>query len=443
VLDQRASVIGDHTGDNWLLTAADRLTEAGFGKQVLLEQTSQVVTGVKNVLGYFSWGSNDTSITKRTFNLSFAPGALAGMFVSTDARTFKEPPPEWTLGKWQDPRTFFAGSPQSLTGDLIREGATGVSGHVAEPYLDATIRPQILFPAYFQGMNLAESYYLAMPFLSWQTVIVGDPLCAPFRTQKLTSELATPTLDPATELPKYFSARRLAVLSEFGVKPEVASLLLKADARLLRGAIAGAREALEAVTVIDPTLNAAHFVLAGLYEQSGEFDLAIARYRKMLENRNDDVRAMNNLAYSLAVHKNNPQEALPLAQRVYKLAANRDLVVDLGYALVNRKGASSAAMPFAYDEGDSAYAQIADTLGWVHHLLGQEQEAERYLTEAVTGAPGNPMVQVHVGTTLFALGRRTEARNAYERAVRLNPEIETADEAKALKAQLDSAAATP
>ena len=38
----------------------------------------------------------------------------------------------------------------------------------------------MLFPAYLAGFNLIESFYLAIPHLSWQTIVVGDPLCAPF-----------------------------------------------------------------------------------------------------------------------------------------------------------------------------------------------------------------------------------------------------------------------
>ena len=78
-----------------------------------------------------------------------------------------------------DNRFLFAGFLiQSLIGDLIRAEATGGAGHVAEPYLDATIRPQVLFPAYLAGFNLAEADHLAMPYLSWQTVVIGDPLRA-------------------------------------------------------------------------------------------------------------------------------------------------------------------------------------------------------------------------------------------------------------------------
>jgi hypothetical protein len=41
----------------------------------------------------------------------------------------------------------------------------------------ATPHPEILLPAYYSGRNLAESFYLAIPFLSWQNIVVGDPLC--------------------------------------------------------------------------------------------------------------------------------------------------------------------------------------------------------------------------------------------------------------------------
>ncbi|HXM45433.1 MAG TPA: hypothetical protein VN924_29620, partial [Bryobacteraceae bacterium] len=66
---------------------------------------------------------------------------------------------------------------QTLTADYIHEGATGCSGHVYEPFLEFTPHPDQLFPPYFHGRNLAESYYLAIPGLSWQNIVVGDPLC--------------------------------------------------------------------------------------------------------------------------------------------------------------------------------------------------------------------------------------------------------------------------
>ena len=75
---------------------------------------------------------------------------------------------------FREPRHFGEG----LVADLIHEGATGASGNAYEPYLQACARPDYLLPADNQGCNLAESYYLSLIYLSWQGVIVGDPLCA-------------------------------------------------------------------------------------------------------------------------------------------------------------------------------------------------------------------------------------------------------------------------
>ncbi len=127
-LDEKGALVPD-PGNRWLERAAQILKSVpSFADRVVLEGTSQVISNQSDLLGYFSWGSNDPAITARDQKLGFVPGALAAMFVSTDARTFKEPPPQWTLGKWADARTYFESSPQSLTGDLIRAGVTGTAG---------------------------------------------------------------------------------------------------------------------------------------------------------------------------------------------------------------------------------------------------------------------------------------------------------------------------
>ena len=88
----------------------------------------------------------------------------------------KRPPDAWKYTSWQDKQHWFAGSPQGLTADLIHEGASGASGNTYEPYLNACARPDYLLPAYLEGRNLAESFYLSLVYLSWQGVVLGDPL---------------------------------------------------------------------------------------------------------------------------------------------------------------------------------------------------------------------------------------------------------------------------
>jgi len=164
----------DEDGNNWLRTAAILLP----AERVVLDETTRVLYGLKDVIGYAGWGSNDDNRRRRMLGFGWLPGAIATEYVSTNARTLQRPPDAWTYTNWADKAHWFAGSPQGLSADLIHEGATGASGNTYEPYLGTLVRPDYLLPAYYQGRNLAESFYLAMPFLSWQGVVFGDPLCS-------------------------------------------------------------------------------------------------------------------------------------------------------------------------------------------------------------------------------------------------------------------------
>src|SRR5262249_38880088 len=136
VLDQQDKLV-NRTGEDWLEAAAKRLAAQGNSDRVFLETTPKPARDVSPVLGYYSWGSNDPQNRVRSFRMKLTPGSIAATFVSSDARTFREPPADWVPSDTPDQTKWFGGSPQSLTGDLIRDGATGAAGHVAEPYLQS------------------------------------------------------------------------------------------------------------------------------------------------------------------------------------------------------------------------------------------------------------------------------------------------------------------
>jgi uncharacterized protein (TIGR03790 family) len=160
-------------GNTWLRNAALLLPK----ERLILDETDKVLSNIKGVIGYASWGSNDTSRQHRFLHFQWLPGAIATEFVSTNARTFRPPPDTWELrGTWGDPKTSWAGSPQSMAADYIREGASAVSGQVEEPFLQYCPRPDFILPAYNSGRNLAESFYMGIPAVSWMNVVVGDPL---------------------------------------------------------------------------------------------------------------------------------------------------------------------------------------------------------------------------------------------------------------------------
>ncbi len=172
VLDLSSS--DDNTGNDWLRTAAISIPK----DRVILDESTTVLYDLKDVIGYAAWGSNDKNRHRRMLGFQWLPGAIMTEYVSTNGRTFTRPPAKWNIGTWADKATYFFGSPQTMTSDYIHEGASGASGHVDEPYLQFTPRPDYVLPAYFKGRNLAESYYLGIPALSWQNIVIGDPLCA-------------------------------------------------------------------------------------------------------------------------------------------------------------------------------------------------------------------------------------------------------------------------
>ena len=162
----------NESGNNWLRNAAILLPQS----RLVLDATVKVLYNQSDVIGYAAWGSNDDYRKQRRLHFQWLPGAIAAEYVSTSGRTLKRPPDTWTYTTWEDKAHYYAGSPQGLVGDLIEDGASAASGNTYEPYLSGCARPDYLLPAYLEGRNLAESFYVSLPYLSWQGVVLGDPL---------------------------------------------------------------------------------------------------------------------------------------------------------------------------------------------------------------------------------------------------------------------------
>jgi uncharacterized protein (TIGR03790 family) len=405
VLDQRSGA--NASADRWLAEAAARLTASGHGDRVMLENTPRAARGVDGVLGYYSWGFNDPENRVRRVGMQFLPGALAATFSSHDARTFLAPQSDWVPpSNALEKNKWFAGSPQTLAGDLINEGVTGLAANVAEPYLDGAVRPDILFPAYVAGFNLVEAFYLALPHLSWQTVVIGDPLCAPFRKIVLARKAIEDPMDPETELPGVFSQRRKDVvrLNMKDAPPAAVALAVLAGVRAARKDKEGARQALEKVVAMAPGVAYSQFELAMLYEEVGEHDLAIARYREVVKLEPGNTVALNNLAYGLAVRQNALDEAISFARRAVKLS--------------------------------STSATIIDTLAWIEHLRGNHREAAALLKPLVQKSTGNSQIHLHAAIIFAAAQDDAGAATQLREAVRLDATLESSDDVRALRAKL-------
>ncbi len=152
--------------DNETISYADYV-ELIEGIPVELETSKQFAGNRTNLAGYYSWGSNDSHYKAEAYqSLQFAPGSISDTAVSTCARTFLP-----TQGG------------QFLTADLIAHGLTAAKGYSDEPWLQANSSPTIVLDRYTSGYTMAESFYAGSRFVGWEDVIIGDPLCAPYRSK--------------------------------------------------------------------------------------------------------------------------------------------------------------------------------------------------------------------------------------------------------------------
>ena len=78
--------------------------------------------------------------------------------------------------------TLRAGDSQVWCKRMLEEGIAATLGPVAEPYVQAFPPPELFFDLLTRGvLTLGEAYLGSLPHISWQMVLVGDPLYRPFR----------------------------------------------------------------------------------------------------------------------------------------------------------------------------------------------------------------------------------------------------------------------
>ena len=135
----------------------------------------------------------------------------------------------------------------------------------------------------------------------------------------------------------------------------------------------------------------------------GRSDEAIALYESLLKLAPEDDTVANNLAYLLAEVRGDPaslQRALALTQRL----------------------------------AGSSNAGYLDTLGWVHHRLGQSAQAVAALERAVALAPESPLLQLHLGLALHQAGQAERSREILGKVLQSKAALPRLDEARRIVA---------
>ncbi len=65
---------------------------------------------------------------------------------------------------------------------ILAHGAAATIGPVYEPYVQGFPLPELFFGQLIEGyLSLGETFLVSQPYLSWQVILIGDPLYQPFR----------------------------------------------------------------------------------------------------------------------------------------------------------------------------------------------------------------------------------------------------------------------
>jgi uncharacterized protein (TIGR03790 family) len=191
-------------GNRWLEAVAAQLAALGYDLSVGRgPQTVPATARFDAPALYFGWYTPDLNGPFALPGFRFPPGAIAVHIHSFSAHTLRSATEGWC-------------------GPLLARGVTATVGNVYEPYLEYLHRPDLLLEALARGENLVDAAYYALPVLSWQSIVIGDPLYRPFAVPLEAQLRSLPSLPPA--LAGYAVIRQMNLLDLAGKRRDAIDL---------------------------------------------------------------------------------------------------------------------------------------------------------------------------------------------------------------------------
>lgn len=209
--------------------------------------------------------------------------------------------------------------------------------------------------------------------------------------------------------PRYLSAQLLVatLLGKQGRMAEARAVLqgltpvdeaeriqvVQAEAQILREArdYVGVYKLLTQALAQQPDAPELLYDRAMAAEKLDKLDVLEKDLRKLIKLRPDHAHAYNALGYTLADRTNRIAEAIELLQKALQLAPKDGFVLD--------------------------------SMGWAQFKAGKLNEAVEYLKRAHAARP-DPEIAAHLGEVLWKQGKRDEAKNLWEAALKEHPDNE-------------------
>jgi uncharacterized protein (TIGR03790 family) len=198
---------GPHAqGDEWLAECAAELIALGFETDIDRARPAMPTHARFDApVLYFGWYQSNLSGPFSAPGFRFPVGAVALHIHSFSASTLRSTSRGWS-------------------GPLVARGVTATVGNVAEPYLEFTHQPHLLLRALARGETLGRAALYSIRALSWQNIVIGDPLYRPFAVS-LDEQWRRATLAATPDrMEPYIRIRRMRQLDAAGRGDEALAL---------------------------------------------------------------------------------------------------------------------------------------------------------------------------------------------------------------------------
>jgi tetratricopeptide (TPR) repeat protein len=159
---------------------------------------------------------------------------------------------------------------------------------------------------------------------------------------------------------------------------------------------------------LNPGSQELYLLKGTVLAESGKTDEAVTAYKRLIQINPSNKMAQNNLAMLLVDKKGDPtslNQALNLMQE--------------------------------YATGETRDPVLLDTLGWVYHKMGREEEAINVLGKALASLPNQETINYHMGMIYYKTGRFPEAKKYLTKAVQVQKPFSGQEDAKKVLSQLN------
>ena len=201
------------------------------------------------------------------------------------------------------------------------------------------------------------------------------------------------------------------------------------------------QKALETVDRNSKIRAGTYLRLGEAYRRKGDYNNAIANMQKAREIMPDDSLVLTNLG-SVLNEAGRTSESRQVYEAALKLDPDNGIVLNnLAYQMAEHGGDLNEALTKALRAKQLLpnMREVSDTLGWVYLKKGLNDNAIDIFRELVEKVPAHPMFRYHLGLAFYQKGNKPQAAKELRESLKCNPPKDEREKIQQLLGKLTGA----